>query len=662
MRLIFERRGARAALIFLTLCGLLLCSSAWGANWQELCESGDLEGIREALKTASADDLLPGGNRPLHVAAEYARTPEVIRLLTHEGASLSAVGLEGLTPLMLAAAYNPEPSILEALLSAGASLDAAGANGRTPLLLAASMNPSPQVTAALLRHGASVRSRDSEGRTPLWLAAARADPQAVALLLDANAPVDEANRAGVTPLQAACERPNAEVFRLLVEAGADTNRRDANRSTPVMRAVSVGADAAALEALIQGRADLLAEDDQNRGPLFLAASNLKLSTDAAALLIPEGEVDTRESGLMTPLMEACRADNLPMVRLLLDRGASLSLRDRNDWSPMMFAAAGASPAMLRLLAERGASLTDETRQGLTPLMVGIEAGTKAESIRTLLELGADPNHRNIQDITPLMMSIAVDRGDILKLLLEAKADPDLSTWDGLTPLMVTARRPESGGLIRTLVSAGADVNRKSLQGMTALMVASASGNLPAVVELLNLSADVSAQDRDGMTPLSHVVQSAKDAEELLNTLVRAGADVDVRMAREMTPLMDAALRGSAWAVKGLLAAGTNVRAGDFIGWTPLHFAVKGSTGPECARLLVSADALVDAPDSGGTTPLMVAAAGDNAEGVKVLLDAGADPRRADRTGRNALSYAIFKKSKSCIPLLEGRAPAEDKKR
>ncbi len=551
-----------------------------------------------SLGAVSADVLLPGGNRPLHVAAENASDPELIDWLLRNGASLSAEGLEGLTPLMLAAAYNPNPAVAGALIRGGSALNARDASGRTPLHLAAAINESPQVTALLLSRGGSASAQDNAGRTPLWMAAARGDAQCVKLLLDAGSPVDTPNREDITPLQAACERPNAEVIRLLVNAGADVNRRDSHRYTPSMRAVAAGADAEVLRALIRGKADLLAEDDQNRSALFLAVSNPLVSTDVVALLLEDGDIDTRDSGLMTPLMEACRAHNLPTVRLLLEKGANTALRDKSGWTPLTFAVmSNAGPELLRLMAAFGASL-------------------------------------------------------------------DLGTRDGITPLMLAAHNPAQIEGLKSLLSAGANVNHQSRQGMTALMVAAVTGNEPVVKELLAWSADVSLRDEEGMTALAQAVQAQEDNAEVMKLLIRAGSEVDTRAEREMTPLMDAALRNHGWAVKVLLSAGADAGAGDFIGWTPLHFAARARSDSllseaeagtdSLAQLIAAIKGSPDLPDNGGTTPLMVAASSDNAPAVRLLLEAGADPLRTDRTGRDALGYARLRNAKNCIPLLEGR--------
>jgi len=401
---------------------------------------------------------------------------------------------------------------------------------------------------------------------------------------------DRPDRDGVTPLQMACLSPEADTIRLLIDAGADTNRRDPQRYTPVMRAVAAGADAEVLRTFIEGKADLLAEDDQNRSALFLAASNPSVSGDVVALLVDaEGTPDTRESSLVTPLMEACRANNLLAVRVLLDRGADTSLRDKNDWTPLMFAVmsnAGAEP--IRLLAERG-----------------------------------------------------------------AKAD--LGTRDGITPLMLASRSPAQLEGLRALLEMGADVNLQNLQGITALMVAAASRNEGAVESLILAGADVSLQDLDGMTALFHAVQPPEENAAILERLIQAGADVDTRTPRGTTPLMSASLHGSVWAVRTLLDAGADIGAKDFIGWTPLHFAArsdKKTGGMECLNLFLEKGVAVDTRDNGGTTPLMVAAAAGNADGVKRLLEAGAKPSLIDRTGRDALSYARLRNAKECAALLE----------
>lgn len=639
----------------------LLAAQAWASDPEALrriCASGTVEELRAALRTCSADEPFPDGNRPLHIAAEHASDPGIVDCLLDGGASLSSKGLEGLTPLMLAAAYNPNAAIAEALLRAGADPNLADEEGRTPLHLAAALNESPKVMAALLRAGASPKARDGRGRTPLWTAAARPDAHGVELLLGAGAPADESDDSGITPLLAACERPDAAVLRLLTEAGADTNVRAPDRCTPLMRAAAAGADAASFEALLSGKANVRAQDDQNRCALSLASENPAVSPDVLERLIDAGaDPDTLSNGLETPLMAACRADNLPAVRALLRRGADIGLRDQRLWTPLFFAAAsGASADLLRTLAASGASIDETAAQGTTPLMAALESPKGAAALRPLLELGANPNLKNAVTITPLMMAAANDDPETVALLLAHGADPTQGTWDGLTPLMVAARRSRKAELLEALVSAGAPVDQPSGLGMTPLMVAAASGNTEGVRNLLALSADVKLEDADGMTALTHSVLARDWNAQAAELLIEGGSDVEARTLKEMTPLMEAAYRGSAPAARLLLDAGAKTDARDRVGWTPLHFAAKDERGLDVLRMLIAAAAeAADLPDLGGTTPLMVAAASNNPGAVAALLRAGADPTRTDDTGRDSLGYARLKGAAACVSLLEGHA-------
>ena len=63
---------------------------------------------------------------------------------------------------------------------------------------------------------------------------------------------------------------------------------------------------------------------------------------------------------------------------------------------------------------------------------------------------------------------------------------------------------------------------------------------------------------------------------------------------------------------------------------------------EIITLLLAAKATVDAQNKQGITPLMMAAANGKVEAIRALLAAGADPKKQDFTGRDALGWAAGK--------------------
>jgi hypothetical protein len=184
-------------------------------------------------------------------------------------------------------------AVAERLLDAGVDIDCeyGGFGGRTALQAAADAGHA-ELVRLLLRKGALVDARQPgtsgiHGDTALQLAAARGDADMVEMLLaagaDVNAPPGHAGRR--TALQAAAEGGHLTVVQLLLAADADV-------SMNVMQAAVARGNLAVIEWLLvscAGSAQPLAAHDW----------------------------------LMEPLLAAVHAEDLAMVRRLLDAGADL---------------------------------------------------------------------------------------------------------------------------------------------------------------------------------------------------------------------------------------------------------------------------------------------------------------------------------------------------
>ena len=91
-------------------------------------------------------------------------------------------------------------------------------------------------------------------------------------------------------------------------------------------------------------------------------------------------------------------------------------------------------------------------------------------------------------------------------------------------------------------------------------------------------------------------------------------------------------------VETLIKAGADVNTADDLGWTPLFRAIHYDHS-ECVPLLLAAGADVNMVDLGterGWSPLMVAVSKDEKETVDRLITAGADVNIQDRDGKTPL--------------------------
>ncbi|OUM60578.1 hypothetical protein PIROE2DRAFT_27429, partial [Piromyces sp. E2] len=96
----------------------------------------------------------------------------------------------------------------------------------------------------------------------------------------------------------------------------------------------------------------------------------------------------------TTLSLACQYNNADMVSLLLEHGANVDFKDRNQWTPLHIACQNNNMMiMVQLLLENGASICEKGRDGNTPLHAASE-NNKPEIVKVLLDQGADVNCKN----------------------------------------------------------------------------------------------------------------------------------------------------------------------------------------------------------------------------------------------------------------------------
>lgn len=136
-------------------------------------------------------------------------------------------------------------------------------------------------------------------------------------------------------------------------------------------------------------------------------------------------------------------------------------------------------------------------------------------------------------------------------------------------LFLAIREPSPGVISLLLSREKIDVNPRSRNDETPLMLASIKGQLALARQLIAKGADV---NKPGWAPLHYA--STSGHLELMNLLLEHHAYIDAASPNESTPLMMAAMYGTASAVKLLLEAGADPMLRNVQGLTALDFAEK----------------------------------------------------------------------------------------
>ena len=186
----------------------------------------------------------------------------------------------------------------------------------------------------------------------------------------------------------------------------------------VLPAVALLLASAAARAQMQYFAPASARPDPVFYGVQLEAGNLP---QVRAWLDAGMEPDYLADHIGTGLMIAAWNGNVPMMELLVGRGADVNRRNALGESALMHAAWRGQVAAMRWLIAKGA-LVDSAPMQWGPLHYAVFAG-QAEAAALLLDHGADINARSTNGSSVLMMAVYEGHEPLVKDLLARGADP-----------------------------------------------------------------------------------------------------------------------------------------------------------------------------------------------------------------------------------------------
>jgi ankyrin repeat protein len=218
---------------------------------------------------------------------------------------LREMGIEYDTTAFIENAGKGRAEEVRLFLDAGMDPNVTNEEGETALMEAAAMGYC-ETMQTLLARGASVKVRDLYGESPLSASARVGSPETLEILLNAGAEINSRDRDGWTPLICAALYGNYQGTATLTDCGANINAQDEAGNTAII---------------------LLARSKQASDTGFFKNLQLKLY----------------------------ELDPLKTVRLLLDKGADVSIKNKEGKTALMFAEERGNTQMIELLKQAGAA-------------------------------------------------------------------------------------------------------------------------------------------------------------------------------------------------------------------------------------------------------------------------------------------------------------------
>ena len=353
----------------------------------------------------------------------------------------------------------------------------------------------------------------------------------------------------------------------------------------------------------------------------------------------------KQAALNQQLIAAAWKNDLRRARALIDQGADVNAKDSTVQSAYLISTSEGYLELLNLTLGHGADVDSKDSFNGTGLIRAADRG-HADIAGRLIQADIKINHINNLGWTALHEAIILGNGsrryvDTVLVLVAGGADLRLrSQRDHISPLEHATSKGHTE--IAEVLRSALEADKQSKQVANRRLLASAErGDATAAALALRTGANLEARDERGRTPL--LLAATADRLAVARLLVHMGANPDALDDQHDTPWLVTGVTGSVDMVEVLLPARPDLRIRNRFGGTSLIPASeRGHVG--YVRRVVRTDIEVDHVNNLGWTALLEAVIlGDGSRRyqqiVTILLDAGADPRIADRQGVTALQHA-----------------------
>lgn len=428
------------------------------------------------------------------------------------------------SPMHMAAEANDIETI-KVLLESGFDVDALNEKGRSALMIAC-IKGHYELAELLLEHGANKELLDNQGNNILIILSCFNDAEGVRFLLSKGFDTELVDKAGFTPLLRACNAGAGDAAKLLLDAGADIQARNKYNQSALVLSARGG-----LLDLVKYFIEQGISEHELDGFGFNAFAQACVATRVEVMKFflarganpsacTEGEY---KSTMLILSITKNRENSVEAVQTLLDAGADIEGVNIYDESALRYACARNMLPVINLLIDRGACINDEQKKE-NAIHTAINWYSLA-AVELLLERGLDVNCRDADDVTPLQLAAWYGALDIATLLLEKGADLESRTLQGFTPL-INAADGGNKDLLQLFLLRGAELNALTKRERSALDYAVKNGDYESCEMLIERGADLNGFNEAGFSPL-HVACSL-GRYDIVRLLVKHGAIINLK--------------------------------------------------------------------------------------------------------------------------------------
>jgi ankyrin repeat protein len=485
-------------------------------------QKGNIEAVSMLLNSNVEVNVKTGsyGWTPVHWAC-HADQSDILSLLIRSGADVNVIDVEQKTAGHIAA-ISQNPDCIKVLIKQCGieTVQVADQQGVTPLMYSCGMG-NDQHVKALLKKKVDVSAVDIDGQSALHWCKENQHGRCVDLLCKRHPEIlNQPDAHSQTALHHAAIAGNAIIcIALCQQSGIQMDCLDNEQHTPVHWA-SVSGHIDVLMCLAEYGANMSSPDVNGAHPLHYA---VQLCSTA----VSGGEMN---EDMMVRGMEC--------IRVLLDKGCHIDVRDNEERTPLMWAVAadGMSNVCL-LLAQHGADVNAHDSLGMTPLHVAVNTFHPTECVTLVSELGADVNAVDHNGHSPLFIAVSQNAVDMVSFLLQSGATPDKQDKDKMSVAHIASSLGylDCLDLIHSHIG---HIDLKNEKGARPLHEASGNGHIDCVEFLLKAGCSVDSSDNDGATSLHFA--AARNHVEVCSLLISAKADVNSLVTTDqgvvLTPL------------------------------------------------------------------------------------------------------------------------------